>query len=112
MPVPLTSSYGIEAHEQVRCAQLVVDEFNDSGGLNGRAAELVVRDTKHDADLTRRMTVDLLEKEKVDFVAGALSGADMVTIAKLCTEQKVVYNGLSIGDSVVSIENRSKYVFH
>ncbi len=45
-PVPLTGPYGAEAQDQVRAAQLAVAQFNDAGGLNGRKAELVVRDDK------------------------------------------------------------------
>ena len=35
-PCPLTGPYGAEAQNQVMAAQLAVQEFNDSGGLNGR----------------------------------------------------------------------------
>ena len=45
-PVPLTGPYGAEAQDQVRAGQLAVAQFNDAGGLNGRKAELVVRDDK------------------------------------------------------------------
>src|SRR6202163_1871839 len=43
-PVPLTGPYGTEAQDQVRAGQLAIAQFNDAGGLNGRKAELVVRD--------------------------------------------------------------------
>ena len=46
LPVPLTGPYGSEAREQGRCAQIAVDEFNAAGGLNGRMAELLIRDDK------------------------------------------------------------------
>ena len=45
-PVPLTGPYGTEAQDQVRAAQVAIAQFNDAGGLNGRKAELVVRDDK------------------------------------------------------------------
>lgn len=37
-PVPLTGAYSAEAQDQVRCAEIAIKEFNDSGGLNGRKA--------------------------------------------------------------------------
>jgi branched-chain amino acid transport system substrate-binding protein len=46
LPVPLTGPYGAEAKDQVRNAELAVKESNDAGGLNGRKAELLVRDDK------------------------------------------------------------------
>jgi branched-chain amino acid transport system substrate-binding protein len=45
-PVPLTGPYGSEAADQARCAQLAIEDFNRTGGLKGRLAELLVRDDK------------------------------------------------------------------
>src|SRR6476661_7572905 len=45
-PTPLTGPFGTEAQDQVRCAEIAIKEFNESGGLNGRMAELLVRDDK------------------------------------------------------------------
>src|SRR6202044_4054657 len=45
-PVPLTGPYGTEAQDQVRAAQVAIAEFNETGGLGGRLAELLVRDDK------------------------------------------------------------------
>ena len=42
-PTPLTGPFGTEAQDQVRCAEIAIKEFNESGGLNGRMAELLVR---------------------------------------------------------------------
>ena len=98
MPIPLTGVYSIEAEEQSRCAQIAVDEFNASGGLDGVEAEVLIRDTKQNSDLARDLTIEMIEKEKVDFVAGALSALEMLVLGKACTERKVVYNGLSIGE--------------
>ena len=45
-PVPLTGPFAVEAQDQVRAAEIAIQEFNEAGGLNGRLAELVVRDDK------------------------------------------------------------------
>lgn len=112
VPIPLTGVYGTEAQEQAICSQMAVDEFNESGGLDGRLAELLIRDTKQDSNLARETGIELIEKDKVDMVAGALSALDMIILGKVCTDRKVVYNGLSVGDGVVAKANRSKYIFH
>ena len=36
-PTPLTGAFGAEAQDQVRAAQLAIMQFNESGGLQGRA---------------------------------------------------------------------------
>src|SRR4051794_20461292 len=66
-PVPLTGPYGAEAQDQVRAGQLAIAQFNDAGGLNGRKAELVVRDDKLNPGEAATRTLELVEKEKVDF---------------------------------------------
>ena len=57
-PVPLTGPYGAEAQDQVRAGQLAVAQFNDAGGLNGRKAELVVRDDKLNPGEAATRTLD------------------------------------------------------
>ena len=79
-PVPLTGPYGTEAQDQVRAGQLAVAQFNDAGGLNGRKAELVVRDDKLNPGEAATRTLELVEKEKVNFVVGSLSAAVQLAI--------------------------------
>src|SRR5712692_9433567 len=73
-PIPLTGPFGAEAKEQQRSAELAVKEFNDNGGWNGRMAELLVRDDKLNASEGATRTLELIEKDKVNFVVGSLSG--------------------------------------
>ena len=63
-PVPLTGPYGAEAKQQAACAQIAVDDFNAAGGLNGRMAELLVRDDKLNAGEAATRTLELIEKDQ------------------------------------------------
>src|ERR1700686_3746517 len=74
-PVPLTGPYGTEAQDQVRAAEVAVAWFNESGGLNGRKAELLVRDDKLNPGEAATRALELIEKEKVSFIVGSLSAA-------------------------------------
>lgn len=51
-------------------AELAVKEINESGGLLGRPLELVTRDDKANPDEGRKVSEDLVLKEKVDFTIG------------------------------------------
>src|SRR6202012_1766708 len=82
-PVPLTGPYGTEAQDQVRAAQVAIEEFNEGGGLNGRKAELLVRDDKLNPGEAATRTLELVEKDKVSFVVGSLSAAGQLAIHKL-----------------------------
>ena len=77
-PVPLTGPYGSEAKEQAACAQIAIDEFNAAGGLDGRMAELLVRDDKLKPGEAAKRTLELIEKDGVDFVLPARAHAGVL----------------------------------
>jgi branched-chain amino acid transport system substrate-binding protein len=111
-PVPLTGPYGTEAQDQVRAAQLAIAQFNDAGGLNGRKAELVVRDDKLNPGEAATRTLELVEKEKVNFVVGSLSAAVQLAINNVTKERGVLFNSISQSDAINEVSDFSKYTFH
>lgn len=111
-PVPLTGPFGSEAQEQVRCAQIAVDEFNAAGGLGGRKVELLVRDDKLNAGEAATRTLELIEKDKVHFVVGALSAAVQLAVNEVTKARGVIYVSISQSDSINEAKDFSKYTFH
>src|SRR6202140_3923141 len=111
-PVPLTGPYGTEAQDQVRAAQLAIAQFNDAGGLNGRKAELVVRDDKLNPGEAATRTLELVEKEKVNFVVGSLSAAVQLAINNVTKERGIIFNSISQSDAINEAADFSKYTFH
>ena len=80
-PVPLTGPYGTEAQDQVRAGQLAIAQFNDAGGLNGRKAELVVRDDKLNPGEAASATPALTVVSKRRRVIGADLAAFLVMVS-------------------------------
>ena len=111
-PVPLTGPYGAEAQDQVRAAQLAVAQFNDAGGLNGRKAELLVRDDKLNPGEAATRTLELVEKDKVNFVVGSLSAAAQLAINNVTKERKIIFNSISQSDAINQVPDFSEYTFH
>jgi branched-chain amino acid transport system substrate-binding protein len=111
-PVPLTGPYGAEAQDQVRAGQLAVAQFNDAGGLEGRKAELVVRDDKLNPGEAATRTLELVEKEKVNFVVGSLSAAVQLAINNVTKERGIIFNSISQSDAINEAADFSKYTFH
>ena len=111
-PVPLTGPYGAEAQDQVRAAQVAIAQFNDAGGLNGRKAELVVRDDKLNPGEAATRTLELVEKEKVNFVVGSLSAAVQLAINNVTKERGIIFNSISQSDAINEAADFSKYTFH
>jgi branched-chain amino acid transport system substrate-binding protein len=111
-PVPLTGPYGAEAQDQVRAAQLAIAQFNDEGGLNGRKAELLVRDDKLNPGEAATRTLELVEKDKVNFVVGSLSAAVQLAINNVTKERGIIFNSISQSDAINEAADFSKFTFH
>lgn len=111
-PVPLTGPYGAEAQDQVRAAEVAIAEFNEAGGLNGRLAELLVRDDKLNPGEAATRTLELIEKEKVNFVVGSLSASVQLAINNVTKERGVIFNSISQSDAINEVGDFSKYTFH
>ncbi|NIA71516.1 ABC transporter substrate-binding protein [Pelagibius litoralis] len=111
-PVPLTGPYGSEAQEQARCAQIAVDQFNAAGGLNGRMAELLVRDDKLKPGEAATRTLELIEKDKVHFVCGSLSASVQLSVNAVTKARGIIYVSISQSDAINEAKDFSKYTFH
>jgi branched-chain amino acid transport system substrate-binding protein len=111
-PVPLTGPYGAEAQDQVRAAEVAIAEFNEGGGLNGRKAELLVRDDKLNPGEAATRTLELIEKEKVSFIVGSLSAAVQLGVNNVTKERQIIFNSISQSDAINEAADFSKYTFH
>lgn len=111
-PVPLTGPFSAEAQDQVRAAELAVKEWNAAGGYKGRTCELLVRDTKLNSGEAATRTLELIEKDKVNFVVGSLSAATQLSINAVTRERKVLYNSISQSDTINEAKDWSLYTFH
>lgn len=112
LPVPLTGPYGAEAGDQVRNAELAVKEFNDAGGLNGRRAELLVRDDKLNPGEAATRALQLIEKDGANFIVGGLSAATQLSINNVTKRRKVLYISISQSDAINEAKEASPYTFH
>ena len=111
-PVPLTGAFGAEANDQVRAAQIAVKEFNEAGGFEGRLAELLVRDDKLNPGEAATRTLELIEKDKVNFIVGALSAAVTLSINNVARERGVIYNSISQSDAINEAKDFGRTTFH
>jgi branched-chain amino acid transport system substrate-binding protein len=111
-PVPLTGPYGTEAQDQVRAAEVAIAEFNEGGGLNGRKAELLVRDDKLNPGEAASRALELIEREKVNFIVGSLSAAVQLAVNNVTKERQIIFNSISQSDTINEASDFSKYTFH
>ncbi len=111
-PTPLTGPFGAEARDQVKSAELAIKQFNEAGGLGGRKAELLVRDDKLNAGEAATRTLELIEKDKVHAVVGALSSAVQLAVNEVTRARNMLYISISQSDTINEVKDFSRYTFH
>jgi branched-chain amino acid transport system substrate-binding protein len=111
-PVPITGPFGAEAKDQVKSAELAVKQFNEAGGLNGRLAELLVRDDKLNPGEAATRTLELIEKDRAHFIVGALSSAVQLSVNEVTRARGVLYISISQSDTINEIKDFSRFTFH
>ena len=93
-------------------AQMFVDELNAKGGVLGRKLELIVRDTKGNADEAVRVSRELILKENVDFLVGTLTSAEGPAVSVVAKENKIVFIApIPKTDQLTAKDKLHPYVF-
>ncbi|MBD9371557.1 ABC transporter substrate-binding protein [Rhizobium sp. ARZ01] len=111
-PTPLTGPFAAEANDQVRSAELAVKLANEKGGVAGRKVELLVRDDKLNAGEAATRTLELIEKDKVHAIVGALSSAVQLAVNEVTRARNMLYISISQSDTINEVKDFSPYTFH
>lgn len=75
-----TGHYGISAHNGMK---LAVEEVNARGGVGGRRIDLIVRDTRSDADETRAVVESLVNENRVHALLGEIVSSRSLAAAPI-----------------------------
>lgn len=67
-------------------AQMEADAFNAAGGLNGRKIELIVRDSQGKPELAAKVTRDMINGDKVDFILDCEASSGAFAIHEVARE--------------------------
>lgn len=111
-PVILSGPGALIGEPSLKGAQMFVEEINARGGILGRKIELVIRDTKGNADEAVRVARDLILRENVDFLVGTLTSAEGPAVSPIAKENKIVFVVPVVKtDQLTAPENLHPYVF-
>ena len=91
MPMPLSGPPALFGDPASKGAQMYVDEINAKGGVLGRKMELIVRDSKADANEAVRQARELILKDNVEFLVGTLTSAEGPAVSVVAKENKIVF---------------------
>ena len=109
---PLTGAYAAEAADQQTGATLAVEEINARGGLLGRKVELLIRDDQLKPGVGAQKAKELIESEKVQFMAGGFSAAVQMAVNEQTKKAKVIYVSTGQSNEITAMPDWSPYTFH
>ncbi|WP_298360700.1 ABC transporter substrate-binding protein [uncultured Litoreibacter sp.] len=96
----------------LRGTEILVEEINAAGGLNGKKLELAHRDSKCDPAEATAMARDLIARENVDFLVGGVSSSVGQAISEVSRQEETIYvAAIPKSTQMTSPENFHKYVF-
>lgn len=114
MLFPMTGDVATFGKSSKEGAQLAVDEWNAKGGVLGRQIEVVVGDSRCDAQEARNQAVKVIEQDKVQFIIGEVCSSASIPISEVANEKKVVQISPTSTNPKVTVDdagNHKPYTF-
>jgi ABC-type branched-subunit amino acid transport system substrate-binding protein len=90
---PRTGPYFAEGLDQLRAAQMAVEEVNAAGGILGKQVELVIRDSQSKADVTKKNVTELIDEHHVKMVFGGSASNVAVAAGEVCEQKGIPFFG-------------------
>ena len=112
VPLPLSGPPALFGDPASKGAQMYVDELNAKGGVLGRKIELIIRDSKADANEAVRVAREMILKDNVDFLMGTLTSAEGPAVSVVAKENKIVFIApIPKTDQLTAPDKLHPYVF-
>src|SRR5881296_729182 len=112
MPMPLSGPAALFGDPATKGAQMFVEEINAKGGVLGRKFELIVRDSKADANEAVRVAREMILKDNVDFLVGTLTSAEGPAVSVVAKENKIVFIApIPKTDQLTAPDKLNPYIF-
>jgi branched-chain amino acid transport system substrate-binding protein len=92
-----------------KTAQMLVEQINASGGVNGRKLQLVVKDTAGSPEKAVSFAKQLIEEDKVLAIIGPSTSGETMQIKALCEENRMPLISCAAAETIVNPV--AKYVF-
>ena len=106
-----TGSFAEPGQADRRGMILAIEEFNAKGGVLGRPIEMRSEDTESDPSAAVRKAQRLIERDKIDFMIGAMSSAVAAPLSELAQRHGIIYCNSNSSSDTVSNEKCQRVNF-
>jgi branched-chain amino acid transport system substrate-binding protein len=86
---------------EVRSLNMLVDEINAQGGINGKTIELIVKDSGGSPEKAVSFAKQLIEEEKVFAIIGPSTSGESLNIKKIAEDGKTILISCSAAEAIV-----------
>ncbi len=94
---------------EARSLEMMVEEINAKGGINGNKIELIIKDSAASPEKAISFAKQLIEEEKVLAIIGPSTSGETMKIKNICQQAKTPL--LSCGAAEVIVNPVASYVF-
>lgn len=92
-----------------KTAEMLVEEINAKGGINGNKLVLIVKDSQGNPEKAVSFAKQLIEEEQVFAIIGPSTSGETMQIKKLCDDNKTILLSCAAAEAIVT--PLAKYVF-
>ena len=94
---------------EARTLEMLAEELNAKGGVNGNKIELVIKDSGGNPEKAISFAKQLIEEEKVFAIIGPSTSGETLKIKQICEDGKTILLSCAAAEQIV--EPVAKYVF-
>ncbi len=94
---------------EARTLEMMVEEINAKGGIDGNKIELILKDSGANPEKAISFAKQLIEEEKVLAILGPSTSGETMKLKKICQDGKTIL--LSCGAAEVIVNPVASYVF-
>ncbi|MHB8988876.1 MAG: ABC transporter substrate-binding protein [Desulfobulbia bacterium] len=94
---------------EARTLEMLAEELNAKGGINGNKIELVIKDSGGNPEKAISFAKQLIEEEKVFAIIGPSTSGETLKIKQICEAGKTILLSCAAAEQIV--EPVAKYVF-
>ncbi len=108
---PETGPYAKQGLDQLRAAELALEEINASGGILGQKVEMVKTDSKSKAGLSTKNVTSLIDKSGVKMVFGGSSSGVAVASGKVAQKKGIPFFGTLTYSTATTGKEGRRFLF-